>query len=359
MLDRHPRHRARRVSFDTVLCLNGAPDRVRHRRMRRSRAASLERTYGGELDRPRRRSERSSSNTTPLSTDVVDALTDPFELGDRPAGAGRGDDPRRRLRAARGLGRPLPARATPPSRWPTRRCPASSLASLVGVAARRSGPPPGLAVAALLRSGSPGARCASAPRRAIAVAVTSLFGLGDPARPLARGPAAARRAAVRRSAERLRRRPCGLRRAGRARRGRRARLRSPSRCCVSASTPDAPPSLGAGPGAGRLALLGLLALTTLVAVQALGNLLVVADRDRPRRRRAADRRPGRLGATRGRGRDRGRTPGSPASTSATTSTSPRAPRSRSPRLPPSSRPCPSARRGDPARPPGGTHRAWS
>ena len=40
--------------------------------------------------------------------------------------------------------------------------------------------------------------------------------------------------------------------------------------------PQSAPSIGAGPGRTELALLVLLALTTLVAVQALGNLLVVA-----------------------------------------------------------------------------------
>jgi len=45
---------------------------------------------------------------------------------------------------------------------------------------------------------------------------------------------------------------------------------------LAAFDPESAPSLGAAPGRRQLALLVLLAVTTLVAVQALGNLLVVA-----------------------------------------------------------------------------------
>ena len=80
-------------------------------------------------------------------------------------------------------------------------------------------------------------------------------------------------------------------------------------------------SLGVGPGPVEGALLGLLALTTLVAIQTLGNLLVVAALDRPRRRGASPRAwpaagRSRRGIARPRRRDR-----LVASTPATTSTS--------------------------------------
>ncbi len=69
---------------------------------------------------PRRRAGGRRPAPLPL---MLDPLTDPFSLGTQPAGAGRGRRPRGRLRPARASGSSSTARATPPSRSPTRCCP--------------------------------------------------------------------------------------------------------------------------------------------------------------------------------------------------------------------------------------------
>ena len=159
------------------------------------------------------------------------------------------------------------------------------LASLAGIPLGL-GAAAGLAVAALAIAAA-SRQHAVGPDVAVAVAVTTLFGVGRPARPLARGAGAARRAPLRRPARASPPATSSPRRCSPSLdSGRPRRCHRP--LALSGFDPQsARPASAPATGPRRWLLLGLLALTTLIAVQALGNLLVVAIVIAPARRRSA------------------------------------------------------------------------
>ncbi len=203
---------------------------------------------------------------------MIDALTDPFTQGISPAGAARGRDPGRRLRAARRLGRALPPelrgrvdRARDASR-PRARVAGRRPAHRRRRGRRWSSPRSG--------SGSPDASVGSRPtprsgsRSPLCSASARCWRWRRRCRP---GSASSCSATCSRSATAtwLRARRC---RPACSRRCSRSTGRSRSRRSTRRLRPGSAPV----PATVELALLALIALTVVGATQALGNLLVVA-----------------------------------------------------------------------------------
>ena len=277
----HDVEQARR--WDRVLCLNGAPDRVRRARARRSRPRCSRATYGGAIvtlpgtdaAQPRRRSCRRTTTTT-----RTDARAGSHALATRS---------RRRSCSGRCsrccvlalAGGPLgcwivlgAARPTPPSRSRTGCCPGScsprSPACRSCSAARRGARRGARDRARAARAGG------SAATSAVAVAVTALFGLGAL---LALSPAAPPRLQELLFGDLLgidARATCSPARRARGGRARRAAARRTGGCSPSASTAAARARSAPRRALADALLLALLALAMLAAVQGLGNLLVVA-----------------------------------------------------------------------------------
>ena len=262
-------------AWDRVLCLNGRqvafgpPEATLHR-------AVLEATYGGEiveLPGGERRAVRAAPPPRPLMLAVLHTLTDPWARPGRPPRAARGRAARRDRRRARAAGSSSTASPTAPSRSRTRCCRGSSRGARGRAAAarRRRGP----ARRGARGRRSPGARRRSATTRRSPSSSPRCSALGallalspdTPARlqgllfgdvlgvstPTSRSPPASPRVVLG---------ALGVLHAAAARR----RLRPRS----------APAALGRAPLVVDAALGVLVALAILVAVQGLGNLLVVA-----------------------------------------------------------------------------------
>ncbi len=247
-----------------------APDRRRPARPRPLDRGVLEATYGGaivEIPGAGGRGDPAAPPSPPLT------MLEPLQEAVHAARARRDRPDRRRRRRARLLGRPLRASPTRPSRSPTRSSPGWSLAALAGVPLLL-GAAPAIVVAALAIALA--ARVAGVGRdAAVAVVVTTMFGLGVLLALSPRLAAGDRVAALRRRPRRHRRRP-GCRR-------RRSPCSSPSalrllhgRLLVAGFDRGAARALGVSPALADAALLLLLAAAIVVAVQGLGNLLVVA-----------------------------------------------------------------------------------
>ena len=279
---RHARHGA-----DARLGPGAVPERAPGRLRApgsRAHAGGLERTYGGsivvlpsETGRPRPeccpRTITRTRTDVPLAADVVDLLLDPWRSGITSRALIEILLHRRRRRPARVLGRALRPvvrrRVARPRDAPRAR---DRRAGRVPAHARRRARSRDRRAGG--RPGRPAAR-RSAPTPAIAVVVTSLVGLGALLALAPDSPAGVQRAAVRRRARRVERRAA----ADGGARGwscwRRCELAHGQLLTVGFDRTNAP-AFGASPQAADTLLLLLVGAFTIVAVQALGNLLVLA-----------------------------------------------------------------------------------